>query len=264
MSLFNRKVLQIGVANLTLLQKYCILNIGNTLVGKKWTICCQYLRRLWLQTASSWLQFCTYYSMRKSAYLMHMHICILCMCANFAYCNMWGIDDCKRRELDNCQWQQKLKKWQFEFKVVQIQILNFKVKWNSNSYQDLDSNVNIKDTKPDWHLLIFKRGVERQTGVVWLMWSSDTREWERELQNDARVVFAWGWLALEVNQDLIGEYFGRLSLSLSKLRSWDRTWNVNFLNGSVIISSWRARTESSHLISFSSTRLATCIFCRYL
>ena len=35
MSLFNRKVLQIGVvANLTLLQKYCILNIGNTLVAK--------------------------------------------------------------------------------------------------------------------------------------------------------------------------------------------------------------------------------------
>ena len=36
MSLFNRKVLQIGVvANLTLLQKYCILNIGNTLAWKK-------------------------------------------------------------------------------------------------------------------------------------------------------------------------------------------------------------------------------------
>ena len=44
MSLFNRKVLQIGVvANLTLLQKYCILNVGNTLVEKSG----QYVVNVW-------------------------------------------------------------------------------------------------------------------------------------------------------------------------------------------------------------------------
>jgi len=106
MSLFNRKVLQIGVvANLTLLQKYCILNIGNRL-GKSGQCVVNVLRRDWLQRASSSLQFVSkYYNIRKfyafSYELYDTHICILCMCANYAYCNMRGIDDCKRRELDN-------------------------------------------------------------------------------------------------------------------------------------------------------------------
>ena len=66
MSLFNRKVLQIGVvANLTLLQKYCILNIGNRL-GKSGQCVVNVLRRDWLQRASSSSQFVSkYYNIRK-------------------------------------------------------------------------------------------------------------------------------------------------------------------------------------------------------
>ena len=131
MSLFNRKVLQIGVvANLTLLQKYCILNIGNRL-GKSGQCVVNVLRRDWLQRASSSSQFVSkYYNIRKfyafSYELYDTHICILCMSANYAYCNMRGIDDCKRRELDNVSDN---KSWRSDnLNSKPIQILNSKIK----------------------------------------------------------------------------------------------------------------------------------------
>ena len=132
MSLFNRKVLQIGVvANLTLLQKYCILNIGNTLVAKSGdNMLSMFEAILTADMASSWLQFecilqyariCKFYAYAWqydmltsiSANVMHIHICILCMCANCAYCNMRGIDEIANGE----NWTMSVttkagKKWQ--------------------------------------------------------------------------------------------------------------------------------------------------------
>ena len=254
MSLFNRKVLQIGVvANLTLLQKYCILNIGNTLPWKKSG---QYVVNIWggFDCRRHPETDCNFVHITVCA---NLHILCICISAYYACVQILHIAICEALMIangenwtivsDNKSWRSdnlnsKLSKFKFWIlKSNKIQI------WTKIGFK----RVYVKDTKPDWHiLLIFKRGgwARNWGGLTAVFWYQSERE--RELQNDARVVFVWGWLALQFNQDLIGGYFGRLSLSLSKLRSWDRTWNVNFLNGSVIISSWRASTESSHLISF--------------
>jgi len=52
--------------------------------------------------------------------LYDIHICILCMCANYTYCNI------QTERTGQFGWQQKLNKWQFEFKPIQM--LNSKIK----------------------------------------------------------------------------------------------------------------------------------------
>jgi hypothetical protein len=108
MSLFNRKVLQIGVvANLTLLQKYCILNIVNTLAWKNVVNMLSMLEAALTADRIQLVAICVHITISANFMHIHMncmidiHICILCKCANYAYCNMRGIDDCKQRELDN-------------------------------------------------------------------------------------------------------------------------------------------------------------------
>ena len=102
MSLFDRKVLQIGVANITLLQKYCILNIGNTLAWKVWAICWQCLRRrLWLQTEPSWLQLVQQSHKMHNVHMPGVYIAF----ANISYspyCNRYN-----HLENAKCNWSHK-------------------------------------------------------------------------------------------------------------------------------------------------------------
>jgi len=162
------------------------------------------------------------------AYSNYAHVCKLHILqyVSIAECN---------REIWKFQWQQKLKKWTFGFKAVQIKGLNLNL--------DFGSHV-CKRHKAGLTRLL-KRGWARKHGFdfcpreFWRYFQA-TVFWLKSFEMRLKLLLLeesgcfWGQSRFD------WRIFGRHSICQSWDHGWDRRRNVNFSkNGSVFISCWK-------------------------